>query len=241
LRQRAGFRRERLALAGDGLGCRRGALARGAARAARHALADGGDDIRQRALWIAQDGDLRRIILAQLPGIHVKVDQFNRGRHRIDVGGQRQGEEIATDREQHVVLIEHLAHIGREADHRAAEQWVRGGKGRGARHELGIDGRAQKLRKLDQFRVCAALRHGITRDDHGMLCFCEQGGRRFDRGPIPPKPRCHATRSGEIDVAVGPQDISGKRQEDGPGGRRQRGLRRPMHESGQIGQTMHLG
>jgi hypothetical protein len=111
------------------------------ARAARHALADGGDDVRQRALWIAEDGDRRRIILAQLPGIHVEVDQLDRGRHRIDVGRKRQGEEIATNREQHVVLLEHLAHIGREADHRAAEQRMRGGKRGGARHELRIDGR----------------------------------------------------------------------------------------------------
>src|SRR5262249_13755992 len=149
--------------------------------------------------------------------------------------------EIATDREQHVILLEHLAHIGREADHCAAEQWMRGGKRRGARHEFGIDGRAQKLRELDQFRVRAAVRYRIARDDHGMLCFCERRGRRFYRCPIPPEPRRHATRSGEIDVAVGAQDISGKRQEDGPGGRCQCGLRRPMHEPGQIGQTMHLG
>ena len=118
---------------------------------------------------------------------------------------------------------------------------MRGGKRGGARHEFGIDGRAQKLRELDQFGMRAALRYRIARHDHGMLCFREQGGRRFHRCPIPPQPRRHATGSGEIDVAVGAQDISGKRQEDRPGGRRQRGFRCAMHEPRQVGQAMHFG
>src|SRR5262249_27690425 len=91
-------------------------------RAAGQPFAHGSGDVRQRGLRIAEDGDLRRIVLAELPGIDVEMDELDRGRHRIDVGRKRQGEQIAADREQHVVLVEHLAYVGRQPDHGSAEQ-----------------------------------------------------------------------------------------------------------------------
>src|SRR5215475_9878523 len=93
-----------------------------AARAAGQAFTHGGRDVRQRGLRIAEDGDLRRIVFAELPGIDVEMNELDRGRHRIDVGRKRQGEQIAADREQHVVLVEHLAYVGRQPDHGSAEQ-----------------------------------------------------------------------------------------------------------------------
>ncbi len=209
LRERAGFGGEGVAFGGDRLRCSREPLARRAACAAGQAFAHGGRDVRQRGLRIAEDGDRRRIVLAELPGIDVEMDQLDRGRHRIDVGGQRQGEKIAADREQHVVLIEHLAHVGRQPDHGAAEQRMRGGKRRRARHEFGIDRRAEEFRELDQFGVRAALRDGVAGHDQRALGIGEQGGGRFDRGAIPAQARRDARGSGEVDVSVGAQDVAG--------------------------------
>src|SRR5262249_1383147 len=87
-----------------------------AARAAAQTFAHGGGDVRQRGLRIAEDGDRRRIVLAELPGIDVEMNQLDRRRHRIDLRWQRQGEQIAAHREQHVVLLEHLAHVRPHAD-----------------------------------------------------------------------------------------------------------------------------
>src|ERR1700745_3591426 len=56
-----------------------------AACAAGQAFAHGGGDVRQRGLRIAEDGDRRRIVLAELPGIDVEMNELDRGRHRVDV------------------------------------------------------------------------------------------------------------------------------------------------------------
>src|SRR6516162_10147021 len=68
---------------------RSAAIARVAARAAGQAFAHGGGDIGQRGLRITEDGDRRRIVLAELPGIDVEMNELDRGRHWIDVRGQR--------------------------------------------------------------------------------------------------------------------------------------------------------
>src|SRR6266404_4554423 len=74
-----------VALGGDRLRRSREPLARRAACAAGQAFAHGGRDVRQRGFRIAEDGNRRRIVLAELPGIDVEMDQLDRGRHRIDV------------------------------------------------------------------------------------------------------------------------------------------------------------
>jgi len=96
-REPAGLRLERFALGGD-----RGAgapepLARRATGTARHALADGSRDLGQRRLHVAENGDGRRIVLAELPWIDVEMNELDIRRHRIDIGGERQREQIASD------------------------------------------------------------------------------------------------------------------------------------------------
>src|SRR6476646_4610852 len=94
-RERAGFRLKRLALGGDRSGGAPEPLARGAAGAAGHAFAYSRRDFRQGCLHIAEDGDGRRVVLAELPWIDVEMNEFDIRRHRIDVGGKRQREQIA--------------------------------------------------------------------------------------------------------------------------------------------------
>ncbi len=168
------------------------------------------------------------------------MNELDARRHRIDVGRQRQREQIAADREQHVVLVEHLAHVGREPDHGPAKQRMRGRKRRRVRHELGIDRRAEELGELDQLGMRAALRHRVAGHDHRTLGAREQGRGRFDRRAVAAQPRRDAGGREEIDVAVGAQDIARQRQEHRAGRRRQRGLRGAVHEPRQIGQAMHL-
>src|SRR5215471_17712342 len=58
---------------------------RAAARAARHRFAHRLGDVGQRCFRIAEDGDLRRIVLAELPRIVIEMDQRQPGRHWLDV------------------------------------------------------------------------------------------------------------------------------------------------------------
>ena len=169
------------------------------------------------------------------------MNELDVRRHRIDVGRQRQREQIAADREQHVVLVEHLADIGREPDHGAAKQRMRGRKRRRARHEFGVDGRAEEFRKLDQFGMSAALRHRVAGHDHRTLGVREQRRGRIDRRAIAAQARRDARGRKKVDIAVGAQDVAGQRQEYRPGRRRHRGLGGAVHEPRQIGEAMHLG
>ena len=132
-------------------------LAGACPRAARQALAHERRQLRQRRLRVAQDRDLGRIVLAELPGIDVEVDDRESFRHRLDVGRQRQREEIAADREQHVVLGQNGADRRREPRHGAAEQRMRERKGRGAGDAL-RDTRARRgARRARRARRCARL------------------------------------------------------------------------------------
>ena len=63
----------------------------------------------QRRLRVALDRHLRRVVLADLPRVEVEVDERQAFRHRLHVGRQREGEEVAAHREQQVVLHEELA------------------------------------------------------------------------------------------------------------------------------------
>ena len=82
---------ERLALGGDRVG--RGLEPRRARRRARRwtcARATAAVMSGSVAFGSPRMRDLRRIVLAELPGIDVEMDQRDAGRHRIDVGRQRQ-------------------------------------------------------------------------------------------------------------------------------------------------------
>jgi hypothetical protein len=57
-------------------------------RGARHARAQERGELRQGRLRIAQDRDLGREVLAQLPGIDIQVHDLERARDRLDGGGQ---------------------------------------------------------------------------------------------------------------------------------------------------------
>ena len=140
--------------------------------------------------WVAENGDGGRIVLAELPGVDVEMHELDAW-HGVHVGRKRQREQVATDREQHVVLIEHLAHVGGETDHRATKQWVRGGKRRRAGHELGIDGSAQGSASSAS-SACPALRHRIAGHDHRTLGLGEQDGGRLHRRAVAAQAWRHA-------------------------------------------------
>ena len=91
-----------------------------------------------------------RIALADLPRVGVEMDELHAGRHRLDLRRQRPGEQVAADREQQIVLVEHLAHAVLRARHRAAVERMRGRERGGVRHELGVDRRADQLRRAPQ-------------------------------------------------------------------------------------------
>ena len=117
---------------------------------------------------------------------------------------------------------------------------MRGRERRCARHELGIDRRADKLGELHQLGMRAAVRDRITGHDHRSLRPSQKIRRRLDRGLVAAQPRCHPRGRHEIDVGIGTQDVAGQREEHRPGGRRQRGLGGTVHQTRQIGEAMHL-
>ena len=129
-------------------------------------------------LRIAEDRDLGRIVLADLPRVGVEMDQLHAGRHRLDVGRQRQREQVA--RRPRTAGRAGRAPCARRlrARHRAAEQRMRGRERRRVRHELGIDRRADQLGQRDQLRMRAALRHRVAGDDDRALRLRQQLARR---------------------------------------------------------------
>ena len=169
------------------------------------------------------------------------MDQRQCRRHRIDVGRQRQCEQVAADREQHVVLFEDFADRPLHPRHAAAKQRMRRRERGRARHELGVDRRADEFGELDQLGMRAAVRHGIAGDDQRPLRLREHRGGFRDRGRIAAQPRRDPRRRQQVDVALGLENVAGQRQEYRPGRRRQRGLGGAMHEPRQVGEPVHLG
>jgi len=204
-------------------------------------VADGGGDVGQGRLRIAEDADLRRIVLADLPGVGVDMNELQARRNRLDLGRQRPGEHVAADREQQVVAVEHLADALLRAGHRTAIERMRGGERRGVRHELGVDRRTDQFRQCGELLVRAALRHGIAGDDDGALGLGQQIGGGVDRVDVAAHARRDAGRLLQIDVGVVLENVAGQRQEHRAGRRRQRSLRRAMHERRQILEPIDLG
>ena len=114
-------------------------------------------------------------------------------------------------------------------------------KRRGAGNDLGVDRRAQRLRQLDELGVGAAVRDGVAGDDQRTLRLRQHRGGFRDRCRIAAQPRRHARRRRQVDLALGLEDVAGQRQEHRAGRRRQRRLRRAMHEPRQVGEPLHLG
>ena len=133
------------------------------------------------------------------------------------------------------------AHRRLGAHGRAAEQRMRGRERGGARHELGIDRRADQFGERDQLGMGAALRHGIAGDDHRALGLREQRAGGGDRGGIAAHARRDPRRRHQVEVGLGLEDVAGQRQEHRPGRRRQRGLGGAVHEPRQVRDAMHLG
>ena len=168
------------------------------------------------------------------------MNERDAGRHRIDIGRQRQREQIGADREQHVVVFKHLARRRRESCHLTAEERMRRRIRRRVGHELGIDRRAEKLGELDQFLGGVALRHRVAGHDHRPLGARENVGRRLDRCAVAAGARRDACRCHQVDVGVGAQDVARQREKHRPGWRRERGLGRAMHEPRQIGEAVNF-
>jgi hypothetical protein len=184
---------------------------------------------------------LRRIILAELPGIVVKVNEGEAFRHRLDVGRQRQREQIAAGREQHVVLFEDFADRPLHARHRAAKQWVRRRERRRRRHEFAIDRRADQFGEFDQFGMRFRARHRIAGDDQRSLGLRQDRRGFLHRRRIAAQLRRNPRRRQQIEFALGFENVAGQRQEHRPGWRCQRRLRRAVHEPRQVGKAMHFG
>ena len=163
---------KRLALSQACIARRLEPVARGAPRAAQHASANGRGQLGQRRLGVAKDRDIGGMVLADLPWVHVEMDQRHSRRHGLDVGRKRPREQIAADGKEQVIVIEDFPHRRHCPDHGAAKQRMRGGKGRRIRHELRVNRCADEFRKLDQLGVRPALRHRIAGDDQGPLGFC---------------------------------------------------------------------
>ena len=183
---------------------------------------------------------MRRIVLADLPRVGVEMHEPHVWRHRLGRRRQRPGEEIAADREEHVVRVERFSHRRLQARHGAAKERMGGRKGRTARHELGNNRRAQQLGELDQLGMGAALRHHVARDDHRMLRVREQIGGGRDRVGIAAQARRDAGRRHQVDLALVLEDVAGQREKHRAGGRRERGLRGAVHEARQVGEAAHL-
>ena len=216
-------------------------LARLLAPRGGHARLDRRQDLRKRRLGIAQDRHAGRVVLSELPRIDVKVDHFEAGRHRIDVEGQRQGQEIPAHREQHVCVQEELPDGRRHPGERPSEQGVRRRERRGVRHALGVDGRAKGLGHLDELGVGVALGDRVPGEDQGAFRPRQRLGGRFHCLPVSANPRGHARGRPQLDGALGLEDVRRQRQEDRAGRGRQRGLRRTANEPRQVLEPAHLG
>src|SRR5207244_648317 len=81
----------------------------GPGRAGREPLAYRLRELGQRGLGIAQNGDLGRIVLADLPRVRVHVDQGHALGHGLDVRREGEREDVAAHGEDQVVLHQELA------------------------------------------------------------------------------------------------------------------------------------
>ncbi len=115
------------------------------------------------------------------------------------------------------------------------------GSDQGARHEFGIDRRAEQFGELDQLGMGAAVRDRVAGVDHRMPGLGQNGGGGSDRGGVAAQPRRDAGRHHQVEVALLLEDVAGQRQEDRPGRRRERGLDGAMHQARQVGHAMDLG
>ncbi len=208
--KRTGLGAERLAVffvrLGDGLQPRRG----GALGARGHARADCRGNLGQRRLGVAEDCDLRRIVLADLPRIGVEMDERQARRPRIDGRRQRPGEQIAADGEQHIVLVEHLAHAGLRARHRTAIERMRRRERGAVRNEFDIDRRSDRFGERNKLPVRAALHHGVASDDERPLRLGEQLGGGGDCLGVAAHARRDARRFEQVDVGVVLQEVAGQ-------------------------------
>ena len=196
---------------------------------------DGLAELGQRCLRITLDRDRRRIVLAELPGIDVQMHDVEARRHRVDVRGQREREEIAADGEQQVVAHQQRLDAGTQPRHRARVQRMREREAARRRHPLQHHRRADELGQLDQLGERVAVRDGVAGHDQRAGGGDEPLGRRVDRRAITDQPRRHPRRGEEVEVvALGVEHIYRQREKDGTGRLRERGLHRAAHEARQV-------
>ena len=74
----------------------------------------------------------------------------------------------------------------------------------------------------------------------GRSALASSVGCGLDCRGIAPQPRPDPRRLHQVDVAFRLEDVAGKRQENRPGGRRERRLGGTVHEAGQVAQPVHL-
>jgi len=98
-----------------------------------------------------------------------EMNERDAGRHRIDVGRQRQREQIAPDENSTSYCSSTLRTSGASRTIEPRNSGCEVGNERGVRHEFRIDRRPQELGECDQLGMGAALRDGIAGHDHGRL------------------------------------------------------------------------
>ena len=158
------------------------------------------------------------------------------------VGRQRQREQVAADREQHVVLLEHLAHRRLHARHArrgtadatpgTTRCWRRPRR-RPARRAVSASATSSACARL-----CATASPAMI---SGRFACASSAAASSTAAAIAAQPRRDARRRHQLDLGLGLEDVAGQRQEHRAGRRRQRGLGGAMHHPRQVGEAMHLG
>ncbi len=178
--------------------------------ASSEAFPQGLGQLGERGLRVAHDRHLRGIVLSDLPGVHVQVDDRQAVGHGLDVRRERQREEVAADGEEQIVLLEEGAEVGGEAGDRALVERVGEGEVAPVGHPFQSDWRAEQLRHLDQLGEPAALGHRVARDDQRPLRRGQQVRRPLHRLARPADPRVHARGLAQLEVALGVQHVHGE-------------------------------
>ena len=175
-------------------------------------------EVRERGLGVAEDSHLRRVVLPDLPRVHVEMDHRKSFGHRLDVGREREREEIATHREEQVVLHQDRTDRGTQTRERSLVERVGEGEGARGRHAFRVDGSADELGDLGQLRERVAVGNRVAGDHDGPLGVGEQLGRRVDGRLVAADTRRDARRLEQVQRALGVEDVHGQGDEDGTGG-----------------------
>ena len=143
------------------------------------------------------------------------MDERQPFRHGLDVGRQREREDVAAHGEEQIVLHEERADRLAETREGARVERMREGEGAGRRHALRVDRRAQQLRDFRHLGERVAVSDRVAGDQDGALGLHEEIGRRLDRRLVAADARGDARGLEQVDLLLGVEHVHGQRDEDG--------------------------